>query len=334
MTGSRSIVSALSLAIAMGAASAQEGVRGKTVTIVVGFSSGGGFDIVARMLARHLGRHLPGRPDVVVTNMPGAASLTGIQYLDTIAPRDGTYIATFNFGLIADSRVFPERVKADLRKYAWIGSVSQDVSVCYTWGALGLRSLEDVLKLPEVQMGDVGPGTSAFVGQNILKNIFGVKVRQVLGYPGSAEQRIAIERGELDGDCGAWASLPANWIDGALVNPLIKTAPGDAPGLPANVPYMADIAPDPKSRDIVKLLTGSGQVGRPFVASSAVSPERLAILRAAFDETMRDPEFLADAAKIRQPVTPKNAADALKVVEGLYATPDEIVKPARVIAGG
>ncbi len=315
-------------------AAAQDFYKGKTITIIVGFSSGGGFDIVARLLSRHLGLHVPGKPDVVITNMPGAASLTGMQYLDTIAPRDGTFLDTFNFGLIADSRIFPERVKADLRKYAWIGSVNQDISACYTWGSLGLKTLDQVRARPEVHMGDVGPGTSAFVGQNILKNIFGVNIKQVLGYPGSAEQRIAIERGELDGDCGAWVSLPADWIDGKKVNPLMRTAPILAPGMPPDVPYMADIAPDDKSSKIIELLTGSGQLGRPFIAASSVPEERLAILRKAFDETMRDPEFLADAAKIRHPVAPKNASEALKIVENIYSTPDNIVSPARVIAGG
>ncbi len=320
-------------AIAATQAPAQEAFKGKTVSIVVGFSSGGGFDIVARLVSRHLGQHLPGKPDVVVVNMPGAASLTGVQYLDTIAPRDGTFIATFNFGLIGDSRVLPERVKADFRKYAWLGSVSEDVTVCYTWGALGVKTLDQARAMPVVHMGDVGPGTSAFVNQSILKNIFGVKIKQVLGYPGSAEQRIAIERGELDGDCGAWVSLPPDWIDNHKVAPLVRTAPISALGMPDGVPVMADIAPDATSRDIIKLLTGSGQVGRPFIASAAVPADRLAMLRNAFDETMRDPGFLADAALIRQPVAPKNADEALEVVKQIYATPDEIVAPARKISG-
>ena len=153
-----------SLALALGAPAAaqtDEFYKGKTVTILVGFSPGGGFDVNARLLARHIGKHIPGRPEVVVSNMNGAASLTAVQYLDTRAPRDGTVIDTFNFGLISDSILFPERVKADFRGYGWIGSISTDITVCYTWGALGLKTLEDVRKRPVVHMGDVGPGTSA-----------------------------------------------------------------------------------------------------------------------------------------------------------------------------
>jgi tripartite-type tricarboxylate transporter receptor subunit TctC len=334
MGRSAEVILAAALCFVGQGARAEDFYRGKTVNIIVGFSPGGGFDINARLLSRHMGRHIPGRPDMVVTNMPGAASLTGVQYLENIAPKDGTALATFNFGLIGDSRVFPERVKADFRKFGWMGSVSQDVTACYTWGALGLKSLDQVRKRPEVHMGDVGVGTSAFVNQNILKNIFGVNVKQVLGYPGSAEQRIAIERGELDGDCGAWPSLPADWIDGNKVNALMRSAPVLADGMPPGVPYMADIAPDEKSRKIIELLTASGQLGRPFIASPAVPVDRLGMLRRAFDETMRDPEFLADARKIRHPVTPKIAAEALKIVDDIYASPDDIVKAARAIAGG
>ncbi len=308
--------------------------RNKTVTIIVGFSAGGGFDLNARMLARHLGNHIPGHPDVVVTNMPGAASFTGIQYLDTRAPRDGTVMATFNFSLPEDSKLFPERVPADFRKYAWLGSISQDISSCYLWGGLGVKTLDDARKIPEVHMGDIGPGVNAYVQQNILKNIFGVKIKQVLGYAGSAEQRIAIERGELDGDCGAWSSLPVDWIDNHKVVPLMRSAPALAEGMPPDTPYMVDIAPDARSKKVIELLTASGQIGRPFILSAATPADRLEILRQAFDETMKDPEFLADAAKIRQPVTPKTAAECLKIIEGIYNAPDDIVAGARMIAGG
>ncbi len=316
------------------AAQAQDFYKGKTVTILVGFSPGGGFDLNARLLARHIGKHIPGNPDVVITNMPGASSVTAMQFLDTRAPKDGTVMDTFNFGLIADSKLFPERVKLDLRNYGWVGSISVDVSSCYTWGALGLKTLDDVRKRPIVHMGDVGPGTSAFVNQNILKKIFGVNVKQVVGYPGSNEQRVAIERGELDGDCGAWASMPADWVDGAKVNALMRSRPALAPGMPANIPYMGDLAPDAHSRALIELLTASGSVGRPFIVSSAVPAERLQILRIGFDATMRDAAFLAEAERLRFPVTPKTGAEALKVVEDIYAAPSDLVREAREIAGG
>jgi hypothetical protein len=176
-------------------------------------------------------------------------------------------------------------------------------------------------------------GTSSDINQKILKEIFKVKIAQVAGYPGSAEERLAIERRELDGDCGAWSSIPQEWVEGAKINPIIRSAPIEPPDLPPNVPYGADIAPSARDRDIIRLLTASGQLGRPFLASSMVPAERIELLRAAFDETMKDPEFVADAAKIRMPVTPRSGAQALRTVEEIYATPDDIVRAARKIAG-
>jgi tripartite-type tricarboxylate transporter receptor subunit TctC len=314
-------------------AAAQDFYKGKTLTIVVGFSPGGGFDLNARLLARHIGRHIAGNPDVIVQNMPGAGTLKSVLYLDTAAPRDGTVIATFNFGQIGDSRMMPEKVKVDFRKFAWIGSISQDLSVCYTWHALGLKTLGELQQHGTVHMGLTGVGTSSDINQRILREIFKVPVVQVAGYPGSAEERLAIERGELDGDCGAWSSIPQEWVEGAKINPILRSAPLEAPDLPPQVPYAVDIAPSARAADIIRLLTASGQVGRPFIASATVPAERVELLRNAFDATVKDRDFIADAAKIRMPVTPKSGRQALSAVADIYATPDDIVQAARKIAG-
>jgi len=328
-------VSALAVATsaAITPAAAQDFYKGKTLTIVVGFTPGGGFDLNARLLARHMGRHIAGNPDVIVQNMPGAASLKSVLYLDTTAPRDGTVIATFNFGQIGDSRMMPEKVKVDFRKFGWIGSISQDLTICYTWHALGIKTLGELQRHGTVHMGLTGVGTSSDINQKILKEIFKVPVQQVAGYPGSAEERLAIERRELDGDCGAWSSIPQEWVEGAKINPVLRSGPIVPRDLPPNVPYGVDIAPSERERDIIALLTASGQVGRPFIASSMVPAERIELLRAAFDATVKDPEFIADATKIRMPVTPKSGREALRTVEDIYATPDDIVQAARKIAG-
>ena len=338
MTIGRAVASALAVGVGVAAATmapaaAQDFYRGKTITIVVGFTAGGGFDLNARLLARHLGRHLAGNPDVIVQNMPGAASLKSVLYLDTTAPRDGTVISTFNFGQIGDSRMMPEKVKVDFRKFSWIGSISHDTTICYTWHALGLKTLAELQRHGTVHMGLTGVGTSSDINQRILKEIFKVQVAQVAGYPGSAEERLAIERRELDGDCGAWASIPQEWVDGAKINPILRSAAIAPPDLPPGVPYEVDIAPTAREADIIRLLTASGQVGRPFIASTMVPPERIELLRAAFDETVKDPDFIADAAKIRMPVAPKSGRQALSTVADIYATADDIVQAARKIAG-
>jgi tripartite-type tricarboxylate transporter receptor subunit TctC len=319
----------MTVAVTIAPAAAQDFYRGKTVTIMVGFSPGGGFDINARVLARHLGRHIPGNPIVVVQNMPGAGSITAVHYLDLTAPKDGTVLDIFNFGNIGESRLNPDKIKVDFRKFNWVGSISQDLTVCYMWHGFGVKNLAELKAKPRVHMGLTGMGTSSDTNQRILKSIFGVRVQQVAGYPGSAEQRIAIERGELDGDCGAWSSIPQEWVDGRKIVPVIRSAPDLAPDMPRDVPYSVDIAPSERDRQILRLLLASAQVGRPFIASQGVPADRIRILRDGFNATMKDPQFVAEAQKLRLPISPKTGEEALRIVEAIYATPDDIVAAAR-----
>ncbi len=335
MTKNRNAMSMLAAALGMIAAIApavaQDFYRGRTLTILVGFSPGGGFDINARVLARHIGKHIPGNPTVVVQNMPGAGSLTAVHYLDLTAPKDGTVLDIFNFGNLGESRINPEKIKIDFRKYNWIGSISQDLTVCYVWHTFGVKTLADLKAKPKVHMGLTGAGTSSDTNQRILKSIFGIQVQQIAGYPGSAEQRIAIERGELDGDCGAWSSIPVEWVENRKVVPVIRSAPIVAADMPPGVPYSVEIAPSERDRQVLRVLLASAQVGRPFIASQAVPAERVRILRDAFNATVKDPEFIAEAKKLRLPVSPKTGEEALKIVEEIYATPDDIVAAARKV---
>jgi len=312
-----------------GAASAQDFYRGKTISIVVGNTAGGGFDANARLLSRHLGRHIPGAPAIIVVNMPGAAGLTSMHYIENQAAKDGTILEHFNFGLILDSKLRPERVRLDFADYAWIGSIGSDVSVCYVWYKIPERGIAALRRRGTLNFGETAAGSSNDINTRIAKQIFGLDIRQINGYPGSAEQRLAIERGELDGSCGAWGSLPAEWIEGKKVAPFLKALPVLQPGLPADVPYAADIAPTPKDRAAIRFLTESGEVGRPFIASSAVPPDRLRLLRQGFDATVKDPAFLAEAAKLHLPVSPKNATEAERIVAEIFAAPDDIVEAGR-----
>ena len=319
-------------AIVMAApASAQDFYKGRTISILAGFSPGGGYDINARVLARHMGRHIPGNPNIVVQNMPGAGSLNAVHYLDNTAAKDGTVLNTFNFGAIGEARLSPDKIRIDFRKYNWIGSISHDLTVCYVWHALGVKTLDELKKRSKVHYGSTGAGSSSDLNQRIMKNIFGVKLHQVGGYPGSAEQRIAIERGELDGDCGAWSSIPVEWITGKKINPVIRSSPATAPDMPLDVPFSIEIAPSERARQIMQLLLASNQLGRPFIASVAVPAERVKILREAFAATLKDPAFIAEAQKLRLPISPIVGEAAAKVVGDIFAIPPEIVEAARAV---
>lgn len=312
-------------------AAAEDFYAGKTLTILVGFSAGGGFDTNARALARHLGGHIPGNPTVVVVNMPGAASVTSILYLNNKAPADGTFIDTFNFGLLSASRLRPNLAMLDLRKYAWIGSISEDLTACYVRANLGPKTIAQLKAHGPVHFGIDGIGTSEDINERILRAVVGLDIRQVGGYAGTAEVRLAIERGELDGDCGSWSSLPDDWIKQKKINPISRSGKALPEGLTADVPYIADLAPDGRARQIIDLLVSGGQLGRPFIAAASVPPERLKILRDAFDATMKDPAFRADLDRLRLPLSPKTADEALKTVGAIYATPPNIIEAAKKI---
>jgi tripartite-type tricarboxylate transporter receptor subunit TctC len=314
-------------------AQTQDFYRAKTLTILVGYSPGGGYDAYARLLSRHIGQHISGTSNVIVQYMPGAATLTSVLYLDSTAPKDGTVIDIFDFGEIGESRMGVTPVKIDFRKFNWIGSITQDVTACYTWHTLGIKTIADVKTHGTLHFGVTALGASNDVNQKILKNIFGLDIQQVAGYPGSAEERLAIEHGELDGDCGTWSSAPADWIANKEIVPFYRSASIVPPDMSPDVPYAVDIAPTPRDAQIIRLLVGSSVVGRPFIAPLSVPADHMKILRDAFDATMKDPAFLADAAKQGLPISPKNAAEALSAVEAIYATPDDIVDAARKIVG-
>ena len=313
------------------AQSAADFYKGKTLNIVVGFTTGGGFDANARLLSRYIGKYIPGNPNVIVQNMPGAASLTSVRYLDATAPKDGTVIDTYNFGLIGNAKMDPERIPVDFRKYAWIGSISVDLSACFVWHTIPGKTIEEIKKHGQLNFGLTEAGTSNDVNARIAKNIFGLNIKQIAGYPGSAEQKLAIERGELDGGCGNWSSMPPDWIADKKFTAFIKSSNITPPDMDPGVPWGAAIAPSDRARELIKFILGAGEVGRPYMASLSVPKDRIAVLRTAFDASVKDPAFVAEAGKLRLPVSPKNGDEALKVVEGLYAVSDDLGAEAKKV---
>jgi tripartite-type tricarboxylate transporter receptor subunit TctC len=308
--------------------------KGKTFTIVVGFSPGGGYDVNARGLARHLSAHIPGNPNIIVQNMPGAGSLTSVRYLDVTAPKDGTAMTIFNPGLVTQSIMQPEKVQLDFRKYGWIGVVTPDFRVCYGFGPNGVKSWDDMMQRKEFVLGSTARGSGNYINGATLREVFHAPIKQILGFPGSAEQRLAIERGELDGDCGAWSSVPPEWITSRKVNPLISFSSAPIPGLPAHVPFAGDLVTTQEARDVLDILTTPDALGRPFVASKQIPAERLAALRRAFDATIKDAQFLAEAEKLDIPVVgPIAGPEAEKIIASLYAASPALIARAQAIVG-
>ncbi len=307
--------------------------RGKTIRVIVGFSGGGGYDQYARLYVRHAGQRTPGAPTYVVQNMPGAASLKSVVYLEQGAPADGTAIATFNPGLISQSLTIPEKVNIDFRRFAWIGNVSEDFRVCFMWGAKNIRTFDQVKATQEIVFGTTGVGTSAYIEGRMLDEIFGVKLRQVQGYPGSADKRIAIERGELDGDCGSWTSLPDDWVRDRKINLFIRFSRNLTPDMPKDLVYAGSLISDPETKATYDLLMSGAEIGRPYIAPAGMQSDRLEALRAAFNATMKDPEFRADAEKQRLEVNPQTGEEVAAQIAQIYKTPPAAIKRARAISG-
>ena len=313
-------------------AHADDFYQGKTLTIIVGYTAGGGYDINARLVSRHIGRHIPGAPTVVVVNMPGAGSLRALEHLERHAPKDGTVIALFDYTQITNSLLTPGKVPIDFRKFKWVGSVAQDLAVCYVWHTLNAKTVTDLQRLPKIHMGRTNPGTSSDTQQRILRKLFKVNVQSVAGYAGSAEAFIAVERGELEGGCMTWASLPPSWIADNKITPIMRVTSATAPDLPTSVPNAFDLLPQDRDRRILRVLSAAGEVGKPFVAQVSVPEEQVAILRNAFAAMVQDPAFVAEAAKLRQPVSPTLGTEATKILDDLYASPDDVIAAARAVA--
>jgi len=306
--------------------------QGKTISMVVGYSAGGGYDINARLVSRHIGRHIPGSPTVVVVNMPGAGSLRSVEHIERHAPKDGTVINMFDYTQITNSLLTPDKVPIDFRKFQWIGSVAQDLAVCYVWHTIKAKTIADLQRLPEIHMGRTNAGTSSDTQQRILRKLFNVNVHSVAGYAGSAEAFIAVERGELEGGCMTWASLPPHWIAENKITPVARVTSGTAPDLSADVPSMSDLLADDHDRKVLRTLSAAGEIGKPLVLQLSVPQERVQILRNAFAAMMKDPAFLADAEKVRQNVSATIGNDAVKIVDEIYSSPTDVVDAARAIA--
>ena len=314
-------------------ATAADVFHGSTINIVVGFGPGGGYDEYGRLLARHIGKHIPGKPTLVVQNMPGAASLKAVQYLQGSAPSDGTAIVIFNFGQITNSLVMPPKnMDLDFRDFAWIGSMNRDVSVCYVWKErFKAKTPLELAKVKQVNYGLTGVGSASYFNQMMLIGVFDVPLKQIKGYSSSKEKQIAIERGELDGDCGEWNSVPEDWLRDNKLTVLLRYSQHLPEGMPASIPFAGDIAPTPEKKQIVKLLTAATDMGRPFITRKNVPAERLGILRKAFDETMKDPELLADAKRIDREITPMTAKEVEAALNELYGMPKAVVAQAKAM---
>jgi tripartite-type tricarboxylate transporter receptor subunit TctC len=304
---------------------------GKNIQLLVGFSSGGGYDIYARTLARHMGRYIPGNPRLIPQNMPGAGSLRAANYLYNVAPKDGTMIGIFAPGVAVEPLLGrTEGAQFDASKFTWLGSISQEVSVCAFIKSAGIKTWRD-MQTKKYVIGASGAGAESDVFPNVLRKLFNLPLRIVSGYPGGSEIILAMERHEVDGRCGwSWTSLVSrskalldrNQIDVTLQIGLHK----DKALL--DVPLVMDLTDDAQKKAALKLIVSRQIIARPFAAPPGVPADRARSLRSAFDATTKDPEFLAEAKNLNLDVDPVGAAEIEALLKEIYASPPEIAKLA------
>ena len=304
--------------------------RGRTVDLYIGYSVGGGYDVYARLVARHIGRHIPGNPTIVPKNMEGAGSVRLANWLYNVAPRDGTAFGTISRGVAFDPLLGSPATQFDAREFTWIGSANNEVSVCVSWHTTGIAKFEDLLSR-ELVVGGSSTASDTDQFAKLLNALFGTKLRVATGYPGGNEINLAIERGEVGGRCGwSWSSVVAThkqWLEQNKISILIQTALTKHADLP-NVPLIADLAKTDEQRRIIWLIFARQVMGRPFLAPPGVPAERAQALREAFMNTMKDAQFLADAEKAKLEITPVAGGEIEKLVKEVYQTPKETAAKA------
>ena len=300
--------------------------RGKKIDLIIGYSSGGTYDLYARLVARHLGNYIPGNPTIVPRNMPGAASRTAAAFVYNIAPKDGTVLATADQSL-AIQQAMGEKRNFDTTKFIYIGNPNSENNTTVTWHTSGVKTIEDA-KRKQISIGATGSGTSAHYPK-AMNALLGTKFKIIVGYPGGNDINLAMERGEVDGrGSNSWMSWKAtrpDWLTEKKINILVQVGLSKAPDLP-DVPLLTDLAANEEDRAVLKLLSASAAVGRPIFTTPDAPPDRVKALRDAFDKMVKDPIFIEQAKKEHFEIEPVSGENLQKIVADIVKTPQPIAE--------
>ena len=304
--------------------------KAKNVDLYIGYSVGGGYDIYARVIARHLGRHLPGNPTVIPKNMEGAGSIRLANFLYKAAPKDGSALGTIGRGIAFDPILGGQGAQFKATEFAWIGSANDEVSLCVAWHKKGITRFEE-LYTKELIVGGSGATSDTDLFPKVMNGVLGTKFRLVTGYPGGNDITLAMERGEVDGRCGwSWSSIKTNhpqWVKDGTLKLLVQLSLAKHADLP-HVPLIMDLVKNPEHEAILRVVFARQVMGRPFLAPPGMPAERVAALRKAFMATMKDPQFLAETEKLKLEINPVSGERVQELVAEIYRTPPELLKKA------
>ncbi len=321
---------ALLVSFAAPASAVESFYKGNRITMIVGNPAGGAYDTYSRLLARHMGKHIPGNPTFTVQNMTGAGTLVATNYLFNVAAKDGSVVGNFHERMGLEPKVQPKGTKYDGRKFTWLGSMAKQTSVCITWHETGVKTIDD-MKKREVIAGGSGVAGSSAVFPRVMNALLGTRLRLITGYSGT-DADIALERGEIESRCGfGWASLKAtkpDWIRDNKINIIVQFSLKPHPELP-NIPTLMDFVTNPNDKLALEVMFATQEMGRPFAAPPGIPEDRKQALRAAFDASMKDSALLAEAERGRIEIDPISGAEIDELLGRLYEAPDEVF--ARVV---
>lgn len=332
--GKSAVAGAVALLLVLGSPAAGDYYAGKTIDLIVGGFPGGGFDIYARVLARHFNRHIPGKPTIVVKNLPGAGSAKAGHQVSLLSPKDGLSIGGVTPGAIVGPLLDGKpNALFDASRVTWIGTINIGTRICATYGNARAKTFEQAMTEKTVVAG-VAPGDAAFDFAYMVRRTTGANIEVIAGYKGTQGVTLAMERGEADGVCGwEWSSAKAmrpDWIRDRKLNILLQIAPQEHPELTRlGVPPLWKFIKSEDKLKVAELIVSQQNFQRPYFVARETPPELVTILRRAFDATMQDPEFLADAARVQVEVAPLPGEKVQQQVEALFAMPQSIVAQAR-----
>jgi tripartite-type tricarboxylate transporter receptor subunit TctC len=334
----RKILIAASVALTCGAASARADAvsdfyKGKTFTVLVGHEAGTGFDIYSRVLIRHMGRYIPGQPNMIVQNMLGASGVTAGNWLYNIAPKDGTVMGTFVQTVPLEPLFGNAQARFDAKRFIWIGNMESSLALCGVTKASGITDFKQLLD-KEVIFGATGPTGPLVKSALAVKNLLGAKLKVISGYKGSADVKLAMTRGEVSGICGLpWSTIKSFWRDelsSGEFKPVLQLS-GDKSDELKGIPHYTDFIKTEEDRQLFGILFGVQALGRIYASPPDAPADRIAALRKAFMDTMKDKEVLADAEKTGIDIVPMDGERVSKMWEEFAATPANIVARAKKV---
>jgi tripartite-type tricarboxylate transporter receptor subunit TctC len=324
------LIAGLLTAVPAAAESAADFYKGKTVTIIVGYPPGSGYTLYGQMLARYLGDHIPGKPNVIVQNMQGAGSIKAANFVYSAAPKDGATLGIFSVGALIDQMFGHSKTSFDATKFGWIGNMDETVGVCVVKKSSGITKFEDLLK-KETLFGGTGPSGGATQAALALSRLYGAKIKVIKGYKGAQDVVLAMDRGEVQGVCGITVSVLrsrlADQLKSGELLPIIHDGMKPHAELPG-VPGVYDFAKTDDDRRVLDLLFGWRVLGRPVAAPPGVPADRLSALRKAFDAATNDKRYVAEAAKAKLDIDPSSGDEVSKLVARLFSSSKDIVRRA------